>query len=342
MFYRECFQHLYKVKRVRIPPTPAGDLRLHRLERPEPWERWPATNFYPDYAAFYRRLAEFIGFPAENFVAGNGIEDLIRSLVMLSCDPGDGLAYTAPTCAMFGLYAEIFGARKVEIATSPDHLLTTRDVCRAMSKGVKLLILPNPGQPVDSCFSLDELRSIARHCRDVGAILAVDEAYHGFGAPTALPLVAEFENLVVLRTFSKAFGAAALRVGFAVGQFTAIQPLEASRPSGELSGPAMATAVAMMNSYQATILPGVAKVIEGRDWLRDQLTEDGFKARGSFANHVLVKVPGGGFETAQALRDRHVHVRGSFAAPLDQHILVTAGPLPLMKRFYSVFEALHG
>lgn len=348
--YRACFHHLGKIERRRIAPTPEEDLRLHRLERPEPWEEelrdlmWsslPAnlSNFYPDYGGFVERLAAFAGVPAGRIVVGQGIESLVRDLVMLTCDPGDAVAFTHPTCAMFELYARVFGAEPVRIETDPDNPPGVAAVCAALVDDVRLLILPNPGQPVDACFGLDNLREIAERCRQIGAMLAIDEAYFGFGAPTALPLIEEFENVVVLRTFSKAFGGASLRVGYAMGSEAAIRPLDACRQSGEVSGPSMHAATVLMDHYESHVAPGVKAVCEGRDWLRSALETDGYKARGSVANHVLVDMGSAGraSEVAARLAACGVRVRVN-SPPVDRWLMITCGSVPLMRRFHEAFR----
>jgi histidinol-phosphate/aromatic aminotransferase/cobyric acid decarboxylase-like protein len=339
--------HAAQVERTRIPATPDGLMRLHRLERPEPWPAdlvakmrdCPPENFYPDYAPFYARLADHTGFPADRIVVGQGIEGMIRDLVMLCCRPGDGLAFTWPTCAMFDLYARIFQTVPVRIVTDPDRPLGVADVIAAVKPGTKLLLLPNPGQPVDLWFDLDELADIADHCGQVGAVLAIDEAYHGFGAPTALPLVRRFQNVVVLRTFSKMFGAAAIRVGFAVAGWQLSRALHGVRQSGEIAGPSLHAATVLLDNLE-TVEGHAWLTVEGRDWLRDEMRDRGYTTRGHWANHVLIDAgsPARATGLAAALQRHGVMVRHSMPPPLDRHLMVTAARVGLMASFVGRFD----
>jgi len=240
---------------------------------------------------------------------------------------------------MFDIYADRYLARKVRIETDPDRPPTVADIVAKIDDGVRLVILPNPGQPLDLCFTPDELRPIANRCADVGAVLAIDEAYFHFGAPTALPLLDTFDNVLVLRTFSKAFGGAALRVGYAVGNRMALKPLEAARASGEISGPSLHAATVLMDNWNDYVAYGIHQVAAGRDWLRERLIAEGFKARGEFANHVLIDM-GTAVEAAfvhSCLEVRGIHVRRN-AAPLDKFLMVTCGSVPLMEAFFQVFR----
>lgn len=354
MIYRHCFQHLYGVERRRIAPTPSDDLRLHRLERPDPWdeellrEMWNVmpvnvANFYPDYAAFHRKLADFVGVAPDYIVMGQGIEEHIRSLAFLCCDPGDGMAFTWPTCAMFDIYATIVGARPVHLVTDPDRPMTVPEMIERIDPGVRLVILPNPGQPLETNYSHETIAAIAKHCRSIGAVLAIDEAYMGFGARSALPLVADFYNLLILRTFSKALGGAGLRIGYAIGQHLAIKPLDAARASGEIAGPSMHAAWAMMDNWETHIRPGIEAIVDGRNWLRDQLNAAGFAARGQWANHVLIDMRRDDIAARvyADLTKLGVHVRRN-SAPLSRHLMVTCGKRATMERFFEAFKRVAG
>jgi histidinol-phosphate aminotransferase len=345
--YRARFQHLYAVERRRIPATPAGHARLHRLERPEPWPPElcevlrdalaPETiQQYPDYTAFYDQLARFAGVEPDQIVAGLGVEEFIRSLFMLACGPHDPVVYTWPTCAMFDIYAQVFGATPVRIVADPYDRLTPDTVKSFITHETRLVILPNPGQPVDDCLAVEEIFDIAEYCHARDVVLAIDEAYWGFGAETALPLVRAFDNLLILRSFSKALGAAGLRVGYAIGQERVLQPLAAARPSGELAGPSMRIAGALMRNWPL-VCHGIQEVCQGRDWLREQLLRDGIWARGRNANHVLIDVGDRAREIADRLLADGIHVRTS-EPPLDRHLMVTCGSPSLMRHFYETFR----
>lgn len=356
MFFRPCFQHLPTIERRRIPGNAPDDLRLHRGERVEPWPsevydavdkamREPgALEWYPNYAPFVEKLAAFMGVSADRIVVGAGIEEFIRTLTFLAASPTQKIAVTWPTCAMYEIYARVFGLRINRIITDPDLELTAGDILDCLDGRTRLLFLVNPGQPVDTCFGLDDLRLIAHACRSSSTILAIDEAYYGFGAPTALPLIDEFSNVIVMRTFSKAFGAASIRVGCAMGQPRMIKSLDAARPSGEISGPSMRIASVLMDMWDDTIKPAVSNICDGRDWLRTQLQSMGVKARGTVANHVLIDCMNS--SRAQSigmkLADRGIYVKSGLPAPADRHLLVTCASRPIMERFLDeVRHAAH-
>lgn len=351
-FYRDCFQHLYAVERKRIVMPGKADtlLRLNRGEKPfafpqhirsdilAAWMR--SVEFlqeYPSYAEFYESLSGAIGFPKEQIVAGAGIEEFIRTLMFLSCDPGQKAAVLWPTCAMYDIYAQVFGVDLIRIVTDPATELTVEGVLSHLSSDVRILFIPNPGQPVETYFTLEELRDIAKACARHNTVLAIDEAHYGFGAASALDLVCTENNVLILRTFSKMWGAAATRVGYAVGQHRVLYPLEAARPSGEIAGPSMA-AIKILMEHREGVYAEARKVAAGRDWLRESIIQNlGLRAWGRKGFSVLVELQDKVRmeATVDRLAARGILVKGRFPSPVERHILVACGTEGMMQLFFE-------
>lgn len=347
MLHQEL-QHLPGLVRRRIEMPRNVSMRLNRLERPISWpaelvdeirERCPAdlVQQYPNYPMFYRRLAAFTAQREENLVVGAGIEEFIR-ILMAACF-GQKVAVLWPSCAMFDVYADAFKIDLQRIGTHPRQpRLTVDDVCRAVTADTRVLLLANPGQPVETVFWVDEIKAIANHCAKQGCILAIDEAYHGFGASSAIGLASRLTNVVVLRTFSKAMGAAGIRLGYAVGGSFTAPLLNAVRQSGEVSSLSMSVATVLMDRFWDLVQPAIADVVLGRIWLRSAFLKAGFAAWGEHANHVLVEVGTDCGRKARALAGEGILVR-LCPDPLDGYMLVTAGPQPMMERFFEAFLA---
>lgn len=350
MMFARRFQHLCEIERKRIIMPDGLRMRLNRLERVEPWPEalqhaiansaaLGTLQQYPAYQAFYERLAAFNGLRPDQIVVGAGIEEFIRSLFMLCIEPGDKVAFFWPTCAMFEIYARVFGAEIVRIAVDPGDWLSLDQFIGQLPQDLKLLILVNPGQPIDTYVTPDAVHVIADVCRQRGAILAVDEAYHGFGAPTSIAANVEHENIVVLRSFSKAFGAASIRLGWATGSPEMVAALDAVRQSGEVSTFSMHVATVLMDNYPNLVGPEIAAICMGRDRLRHRIeAELGLKARGRWANHVLIEHEDAA-AIANRLAARGILVRAGMPAPLDRHILVSCGGPELMDEFFDELKA---
>lgn len=359
MLYRPCFQHLYHVERKRITMPKQYKMRLNRGERPNPLPQWvqnklvgrfrydaPFVQRYPSYQEFYDRLAEELRLPASWIVVGAGIEEFIRALMMLSCDPGQRAMVLWPTCAMYDIYAKVFGIELVRLtpsATAGDSAALydpswIADWIRSDSADLRIVFIPNPGQPIETYFTPAALRAVATACRARDIILVMDEAHGGFGAETALPLVTEFDNVLVLRTFSKYFGAASIRVGFAVGQPRVITPLNAARPSGEIAGASMAMAGVLL-TCKGLFEQEARDTALVRDWLRDEINNSTLPilASGRYGFSIRLKLEGE-FDAVllgEALAKRGILVKYGFPYPIADCLLLACGNQPMMREFYN-------
>lgn len=327
------FPELQGIERRRII-QPVDCTRLHRLEKPQHWgERlWSEVAValagvpfeqYPSYPEFYTQLANHFDVDPASLVVGAGIEDFIRSLMMLH--RGRRVAVMWPTCAMFEIYARAFN-----VALVP---LDVRESETDLPLDVAAVILINPSQPFDTHLPYDTMRQVADYLQGHGIMLVIDEAYHGFGAQTALGLQNEFDNVLIMRTFSKAYGAAGIRVGWAVGSPSIVQAMHAVRPSGEISAHSMAVASVLMRLHQPHVEDSIEEITEGRDYLRGWCEMTGLQVRGSWANFVTMWFGPYAERVVGDLRARGVFVR--HVEP--DHIMVTCGSVPLMKQFIKEF-----
>ncbi len=336
----ERFAHLPEIERRRIE-MPPHTMRLNRLERPEAWPvelrakvldeiagRTP-WHLYPDYPRFYNRLAEFVGVSEREIIVGAGIEEFVRSFMMLH--QGKRVAILWPTCLMFEIYARAFGVDLVKIHTRPGGVSDMDFVAnRIRTRWPDAVLLVNPGQPFETHFSPAEIRWLCRAFPDLW--IAVDEAYYGFGASTVLGDHTQHGNLTVLRTFSKAFGAAGIRLGYTVGARQTLDYLDAVRPSGEVGALSMTVASVLMDNWPM-VAEGIAEVVVGRDWLRTQFLKDGFPAWGQYGNSVVVEL------AEAAAHAERLAARGILVRLVDAgHLMITCGSIDLMKAFYHDFS----
>lgn len=361
MIYRECFQHLGGIKRKRIVTAPNVRLRLNRGERPDPHFgstqnvlanalfAWLNTiQQYPSYSDFYAKLAKHIGFPADQIVVGAGIEEFIRTLMFMCCEPGEKAAVLWPTCAMYDIYAAAFGVDLVRVMPYPGarwewdgkHLVSLLEEFDPVGlRKLRVVFIPNPGQPVETCFNNDDLVDVVNWCAKRNILLVVDEAHHGFGAPTAFPLIDKWPNLLVMRTFSKFYGAASIRVGYVVGQRSLIVPIDALRPSGEISGPSMAIASALLDR-EDDLAEYAVNVGRARDALVARVNKLGLKAYGKYGFSVLIEFPSTEAceQVGKCLADLGVYVKTGFPGQISNCMLVACGGQATMDAFFNCLE----
>lgn len=348
--YLKRFQNLYDFKRTRVPEPRSEALRLHRNEKPDNWPRefldkifaTVPDNFlqcYPNHRPFYSKLSKFLGLPEDRFIVTSGIDEAVKSLLTLCCGPGDSYAAVWPGYAMYLIYGRILGAEMAAIEYDPNRFMPPSEVLGRTPLGAKVLFLPNPSQPVENCFNLDQLREIATGCAERDILFAVDEAYHFFGAVSAAPLTEEFDNVIVMRTFSKAFGGGALRLGYVIGSKRSLAPLAAFRLAHEANAITYHIASALLSHFDTYVEQSIDAICRGRDYFREQCLEYGLRTWGEVSNNVLVDMGTSdkARKVGEGLDKKDILVRGGYPKPLDHCIMVTCGPPEMMK---TVFDGM--
>lgn len=357
------FRHLQHIERKRIAMPENVTMRLNRGEQPERWSEgmqermrilWPSDTVqqYPSYSQFYKRVAHHVGVDPDSICVGAGIEEFIRMLIMLCCNPHDAFAVTWPTCAMYEIYARAFNAHLLKLpADDPNNILTVDQILARLEaeeglEHVRLLFLIQPGQPVETLYSMDDLEKAAKWCQAHDVVLAIDEAHWGFGALSAYHLVPLYPNIVVMRTFSKMFAGAALRVGYVMAQKEIMRALHAVRPSGEISGPSLHVATVLMDQYDngGEVMQRAQAVAAGRDWLRNRINSwmpGHLTAYGEKGFSLLVDCQNSKYrdKIVSTLAQDGILVKGNFDPPLDRHFLMACGTKPLMERFWDKLRA---
>jgi histidinol-phosphate aminotransferase len=282
-------------------------------------------NLYPDGGcyALRNRLATFHGLQADQFVIGNGSNEIIEFLGHVFLSPGDEVVLGQPEFVVYSLVAMLFGAKPVEVPLV-NYRNDLAALARAVTLKTKLVIVATPNNPMGTANSERELLDFVRSL-PATVICVVDEAYGDFAenAPDIRPLIKEGRNVIGLRTFSKVYGLASLRIGYGYASAELAKLLDRIRQPFNVNAVAQAAALAALDDQKFVR----TCVDETRKGLRR--LEQGFAALGlefipTQANFVLVKV-GNGTRMFEALQRRGVIVRPVSNYGLPEWIRVTAG-----------------
>jgi histidinol-phosphate aminotransferase len=278
-----------------------------------------SLQLYPDpTAASLRQVAgELWGVDPAGIVAGNGSDELLTLLMRAVVEPGQGVAYPTPTYSLYDTLVEIQGAEAVRVAY-PD----TWELPRALDTvAAKLFLICNPNAPSATAIAQARIEELLAARPD--ALIVVDEAYGDFAEASALSLVRRYPNLLVLRTLSKSYSLAGLRVGLAMTTPELARQLHKVRDTYNLSAVAQAGAIAALRD-QPSFLANRARIVATRERLTADLRARGFEVPESAANFVLARRPGKSLEGLMlGLRDKGVLVR--FFAGLPDAIRITVG-----------------
>lgn len=281
----------------------------------------------------YRRLRDALssasGAPAERIIPGAGADELIRLLTTQAVGEGDAVVIPVPTFAMFAVEARLAGARVIEVPRAAPAVRQPVDEIRRVAEreSARLVWLCSPNNPTGDAYELDEIRRLAD---GLAALVVVDEVYLEFAEATlgaepnsrsAATLQDELPNVVSLRSLSKAYGIAGVRVGYVVAAPPLAERLDAVRLPLAIAGPSERIAIEALSDPTISALR--AGVIAQRDRLATVLAELGCEVLPSVANFVTFRPPDAG-GLAGALHRRGLVLRHYEAGPMAGWLRATA------------------
>lgn len=191
------------------------------------------VNEYPDtsYIELRKSLSSYCGKDVDRFVVTNGADEALDIVSKVFLDPKDETIIPYPTYSMYRIVTEIMGARPIFVKRKKDLALDEEEIKRSISSKTKLIFLCNPNNPTGDSISVKQARTILD---STDAIVVADEAYYEFSGKTLAPLTDKYDNLIVIRTFSKAFSMAGVRVGYTIASKKTTDKLNLVRPPNSL------------------------------------------------------------------------------------------------------------
>lgn len=296
------------------------------------------VHIYPDGGGFKLRtaIAERHGVELSNVILGNGSNEIIELLCHCFLNRDAELIAAEHAFVVYKLMATLFGAKYVEVA-DPGFIHDVDGMADAINENTRLVFIANPNNPTGTVVGQEVLdRFMDRLPPHVVAVF--DEAYYEFlsDAPDTLKYVKEGRNVCVLRTFSKAYGLAGLRIGYGIASPQVAEILQKARQPFNANSMAQAAALAAMNDADH-----VEKTIqlndEGLAYFEKSFTERGLEYVRSVANFVLVKV-GDGDELFKNMLAKGVIVRAMSGYKLPEWVRISVGTMPENERCVEVMD----
>ena len=264
-------------------------------------------NGYPNtYSDGLRdSLAELYNLKRENFVAGNGSDEMLNTIYTTFTEPGDTCTVPVPSYSLYSYFVSLASGKLREVELTEDFQL---DVDAMVGKGEEtknVLIMPSPNNPTGNCFRQKDIEEIlAKH----PGIVILDEAYSEYARNTMISKVDEFDNLIVCKTFSKAYAMANLRVGYCASNLKVADMLNSVKVPYSLNSVSEGAAIAAVKD-QDFIKRSVDMVSEQRPRLFKKLKEMGFEPYPSDSNFILAKSPIDHVKMIEGLKKRNVLIR---------------------------------
>lgn len=307
-----------------------------------------SLHVYPDgfSADLKAALARKAAVPLTQVTVGAGSDELIELLGRAYLAPGDSIVASRHAFIRYRMSADIMDAETIEVPMGPDLKHDLAAMARAATPRTKLVFVANPNNPTGTYNTSAELEAFL-DALPPRVLPVLDEAYFEFARlqndyPDGLSLLKKGRRLLVLRTFSKVYGLASLRLGWGAGPEDVVDALERIRPPFNVNAVAQAAGLAAL-ADQGHVRRSVRLMAAERGKLEKALTERGMEWTPSAANFLLVKVaPLRGREVFERLLRRGVIVRAVDEYGLPDHIRVTVGRPAENRLFLKAFDHVRG
>jgi histidinol-phosphate aminotransferase len=285
-------------------------------------------HLYPDGGGFYlkKALGKRLGVAPEQVILGSGSVELIELVLMTFINEGDEVVSSQYAFAMYAIATKVVGGRNVVVpARGLGHDLPA--MAEAIGPNTRVVFIANPNNPTGTFATADEFDEFMAAIPHE-TVVVYDEAYYEYvqrpDCPDALSYVRDGRNILVLRTFSKAYGLAGLRIGYGVAREGLTALISQVRSPFNTTRLAQLAAVAALDDYEH-VRRAAELVVQGRARLCEGLQALGLTAHPSEGNFVLFETNGDGADVSRGLEERGIIVRPMRGYGLPNHIRVTVG-----------------
>ena len=278
-------------------------------------------NLYPDdnYTQLKEAIVNYIGCKIENISVGNGSSELLDLCVKTFVDTNELILSLDPTFSMYSIYAKIVNSRYIGAGEGNDFTINVDDVIKSIEENdPKLTIICNPNNPTGTIIKRDDVLRIVKSTDNV---VIVDEAYMEFSNESVVDEIENYDNLIVVKTMSKAFSMAGIRTGYLIANEELVKTIEKVRPPYNLNSISALLATKALKQKDK-MLSYVENLKVEREKIYEKLIDMGVKAYKSGANFVFFSSPIDNL--AEKLIDNDVLIR-KFGGKLDNYYRVTVG-----------------
>ena len=327
------------VERIRIPEDRnfTSGLRCNRNERVATWDSEfihelindiSVYDFtlYPDLSNLYEAIATYEKVEKNKILVGSGIDGIIKNIFETFTSEGMKIGVLSPTYAMYYVYSNLFKTELELVGYNIENFKLDKEKLFQSLSSIKVLFIPNPNQPVEDNFNLEAMREISKECTKRNILLVFDEAYYGFGCDSAKSLIDEFENIIVMRTFSKAFGMPSIRVGYMMANKELTKRISQKRLSYETNSICQKIAIKLIRNVNY-VNDYNKKVCEAREKIKKELRNLKYKVNASQSNFLLIKFKSE-FERDnfnKNLLAKCIYTKANYKGEMSSCMLITLG-----------------
>jgi histidinol-phosphate aminotransferase len=289
-------------------------------------------QMYPDYSRFLPKLCEYVDVEPEKLIITNGSDQAIEIILRAYLAQGDAMLIAQPEFPIFTQVAKVIGADVQGVPYNSDMSFPFEQFLKAVQSNTKLIILINPNNPTGTALTLDQIETILAENSNLPVV--VDEAYFEFTGVTSKDLLERYNNLIIIRTFSKAFAMAGLRLGYMFAHPDIISQFYKIRAPFDVNSCAIVAAEAQLENPSAWKKYVNEVMTQSKPLLEKFLQEHNINYYPGAANFMLVK-PKNRDASVNYLKQQGILVRPMIARGIEDTFRVTIGTVKDTERFIN-------
>ncbi len=290
---------------------------------------------YPNPKRCAEYIAQWANVPRESILVTNGSSVAIKMIFEIYADNGDRIVMTNPTFEMYGVYAAMYGAYPAKVNYNDDFVFPYDEFRKEIENGAKIAVIVNPDNPTGSALEQEKLLKLIETAREKGTIVIVDEAYFGYYNQTVIDKILLYDNLIVLRTFSKIMGLAGIRLGFVAANESIIKDIK------QVSSNADANVIALKFGEQLMQRKDIwEKLVDDfkreKQYLEEKLTENHIPYIHTESNYVLIPCDRDLKQIYQEFKGEGILV----ACRFNKYIRINIGNENVTNTFINVYKKI--
>lgn len=294
-------------------------------------------NWYPDANATHlrQRIAAYSKRALAEIQVFNGSDSALDYICRTFVDKDDEVLIASPTYDNFRIFAQSLGAKVEFVFAKSPFDSNARELIERISQKTRLIYMCNPDNPTGRTYVEEEILGILEKLKN--GVLIIDEAYYEFSKITMAKLLSKFENLIITRSFSKAFGLAALRCGYILASESLLSSINKIRNTKEVNSVAQIAAAAALEDVDY-MEKYVEEVNTSKEWLSEKFRSLGVTVFASPANFILIRVKNPPIFISELKKNRILLRDRSQIPQLEHFVRITVGNLDRSKKLVRTLE----
>lgn len=294
---------------------------------------------YPEKDRLLSEIARHNNIKEENITITCGSDEAMRLIFQCFGEEGKSVVTVTPTFEMYDVYCKMFGMNHVMTEYEDDFSMPVEKVLNSIDETTGIVVMLNPNSPIGTAFNEQEIERIIEKAAAMNAIIVVDEAYHYFYKKTFMSYINQYDNLIVLRTFSKLFSIAGLRIGYAAGNPLLIEYMEKAESTFNVNN------VAILFAEELLKRPDIISAVqdseaEGHQWLKEQLEAKGYQTFSQYGCYLLFRPKKDSGFIVEELKKDNIWIRDYKRGIINGWLRVSTGALSCMQLFWEKFSRI--